>query len=154
MEILNLADGFDGWRCLQGYLWTVNILSYLFYSCFAICLPQRFLDFVDVFQRASNFGTGIGVWCSYNESHSTFSMDLVLPAVRKHNKKKDQLVIFQYIWNKKWATICCSCYISKIYISINNFVVAPVDWIISYIKVTSDLAILKSVCIKSVTTDI
>ena len=60
MEILNLVDGYDG-DVYEGIY--EQWISY--FTCFILALVFvcfRILEFVDVFWRASEFGTGIGVW--------------------------------------------------------------------------------------------
>ena len=71
----------------------MNTLFFMFYSRFTICLLQApsmiSLMFFDG-RASSGLARCVDV---LNESHSTFSMGLVLP-VRKHNKKGTKLHFF------------------------------------------------------------
>ena len=104
----NLEFNWWSWRgCLRGYLWTVNILFYLLYSSFAICLLQAswfcFWWFLAGWHRSLMFLM----------NHTTYFMDLLLP-VRKHNKKGPtyDLSVHMKQNSTEWATICCSISIS------------------------------------------
>ena len=123
----------------------MNILFYWFYSLFVICFLQAswFCWWILTGERVRDWHSNV----IFLRNHTpTFFMDLLQP-VRQHNKTRGQLVIFStYKQNyTEWATICCSRHISKILVNF-YFCCALVDWVISYIEFTSDLAFLK-VCV-------
>ena len=127
MEYLkgNLEFSWWSWRgCLRWYLWTLNILFYLFYSLLSFVF-SRFLDFVDDFWQESKFETEIQV---LKESHSYLLYGFA-SACQKTIKQRANLWFFStYKQNStEWATIC---FRTK-WISVSIFVVPFVDWIVT-----------------------
>ena len=141
----NLEFSWWSWRgCLRGYLWTVNTLFYLFYSVFVICFFEAswFYWWFLAGERVRDWHSSLlflrqGItllpilWISFwlSESMIKQGANLWFFSTYKQN-------------SAEWATICCSRYMSKMHINF-YFCCALVDWIISYIKVTSDLAFLE-----------
>ena len=113
----NLEFSWWSWqRCLQGNLWIVNILFYLFYSCFAICLLQVpwFCCFLAA-KQVQDWHRSVMFLMNHTLPFSWIRFFLSESIIKKGPTCNFSLHIKQN--STEWAAICCSRYISKIHIN-------------------------------------